>query len=274
MTDEQIERVREELALVYALPFSSDLIGTAWEQILAEVKGASWTGIRDNRPRPDLIAIEDGQTVNYSVKTEMLKVSRARATAEAFLGYHEDFIVARPKVDELLSEGESITGLSPDELGALVLRYYNERIVQKNEWHAISFLLRLPSREFIYWEERPPTLYVPSDYWWMESGRATGGNRNINGYAHSVHPEASPFPRAKFKWTSGGKQFYVLYQIPDNSDIWSVDVTPLEMEEVREALRSKLESRKGPRIGSPSDSDSLLPETPRSQPPDPPEPEP
>jgi len=86
----------------------------------------------------------------------------------------------------LFQPGETIVDLTADELGAKVLQYYNERIVERYQWNVISFLLRLNSQEFIYWEDRPPAIYNPSDYWWQESGRATGNNRNINGFPHST----------------------------------------------------------------------------------------
>ncbi len=254
LTDEQIARCRTELSLVYSLPYSSDLIGTAWEQILAEVKGGVWIAMRDNRPRPDLyVTLPNGTRLNYSVKTEGLRVSAERRTAADFLGYHEDFIVARPKVDDLLAPGEAIATLSADQLGAKVLQYYNDQIVRRYEWHLISFLLRVENRDFIYWEEKPPVVYNPADYWWRDSERATGRNRNINGYPRSVRPDQDPLPRAKFKWTSGGKQFYVLYTIPPDSDTWTVDPVELTLEEVREALREKLRAKKRI-LGEPSSS--------------------
>lgn len=244
LTDSQIERIREELSLVYSLPYSKDLVGTAWEQILADVKGGVWCGLRDNRPRPDFTVTHGGQTTNYSVKTEGLRPGGGREHAVDFLGYHEDLIVARPKVDELLSEGQSIESLSPDQLGSRVLKYYNEQIVTRYEWHVIAILLRIGEKEFIYWEERPPVLYNPTDYWWRDSGRATGDNRNINGYPKDISPDNHPLPRAKFKWTSGGKQFYVLYEIPRDADVWTIESLKVTLNDIRAALREKLKQRK------------------------------
>ncbi|MFH1742066.1 MAG: hypothetical protein ABIH23_23940 [bacterium] len=244
LTDEHIERIKEELSLVYALPYANDLVGTAWEQILAGVKGGTWTDLRDNRPRPDFVVRVENREINYSVKTEGLRPTSERRRAIDFLGTHEDLIVARPKVDELLGEGESIDALSADSLGAKVLEYYNEHIVRKFRWDVISILLRIGSREFIYWEESPPALYNPADYWWKESGRATGSNRNINGYPQTVARDSHTLPRAKFKWTSGGKQFYVLYEIPPNADTWDINPIQLTLEEVRAALREKLRAKK------------------------------
>ena len=223
LTDDQIARVGEELSLLYSLPYATDLIGTAWEQILTNAKGGIWTELRDNRARPDFFVQEGNRRINYSVKTEALRPTSENRRAEDFLGSYEDLIVARPKVDELLREGESVDGLSPDDLGAKVLEYFNEHIVRRYGWDIISILLRIGSKEFIYWEERPPVIYEPREYWWRESGRATGGNRNINGYPRTVRPDATPLPRAKFKWASGWKQFYVLYTIPVDSDIWRIE---------------------------------------------------
>lgn len=244
LTAEQIAKAREQLALVYSLPYAIDLVGTAWEQILAEIKGGTWTEMRDNRPRPDIVVMEGGRPTNYSVKTEGLRITQERPDARAFLGHHEDLIVARPKVDELLHEGESIAALSADELGTRVLTYYNQQIVRRFNWDVIAILLRVGNREFVYWEERPPAIYVPTDYWWRDSRRATGANRNVNGYPTTVVQARMPLPRAKFKWTSGGKQFYVLYQIPRDADVWGIEPVQLTLSEVREALREKLRAKK------------------------------
>ncbi len=244
LTNEQVARARDELSLLYSLPYSIDLVGTAWEQILAEIKGGSWTEKRDNRPRPDVTVTEGDKSVNYSVKTERLRTTGRLQTAADFLGHSEDLIVARPKVDELLAPGEKVESLSADQLGRKVLEYYNARIVRAYQWDVLSILLRVEDNEFIYWEERPAPTYDPDGFWWRDSGRATGDNRNINGYPVAVRQAgALPLPRAKFKWTSGGKQFYVLYAIPNDADTWKITRTDLSIEEVREALRDKLRAK-------------------------------
>ncbi len=43
LTDTQIKRAQEELRIVYAMPYASSLVGPAWEQILAILKGGSQT---------------------------------------------------------------------------------------------------------------------------------------------------------------------------------------------------------------------------------------
>lgn len=250
MTEDQIRKARNELTLVYSIPYAEDLAGTAWEQILTDIKGGTRVPMRDNRPRPDFTTIENGAPVKYSVKTEKLAANTVRPNANAFLGYYEDFIVARPKVDDLLSPNETIVNLGADQLGGRVLEYYNDRLVRGFQWDVLSYLLRViptegNSREFIYWEDRPPTIYTLSDYWWQESGRATGGNRNIIGFPVSIPRDTAPLPPAKFKWTSGGKQFYVVSTIPMDADVWSVAIDQiLTTTELREALRQWFRAQK------------------------------
>jgi hypothetical protein len=242
LTDEQLALIQDELSLLYSLPYAIDLVGTAWEQVLARAKGGVWTGKRDNRARPDVTTGEGEEQVRYSVKTEALRVTRDRARAADFLGRKEDLIVARPKVDELLGDPRTLSGMPADELGSLVLRFYNDRIVRHYKWDVISILLRVGNTEFIYWEERPVPLYDPPAYWWRDSDRATGGNRNINGYPLSVarDTDLGALPRARFKWTSGGKQFYVLYDIPKDADLLVISPLQLTREEIRQALQTKL----------------------------------
>jgi hypothetical protein len=250
LTDDEIELAREELRIVYAMPYHTGLAGPAWEQIFAAIKGGAQTSEttndderwrRDNRAKPDVIVQKDGSEIRYSLKTEALRRTKERRHAQQFLGFYEDLIIARPKVDDLLA-GQAIDAISADELGALVLRYYNERIVTQFRWDIISCLLRLDDKapyEFIYWEEKP-VLYDPAGYWWKDSGKATGSNRNINGYPRTIDPTLLTLPRATFKFTSGGKQFYILYQIPQDADIWVVEKATLSEQEVREALRDLL----------------------------------
>lgn len=263
LTDPQIETIQEQLTLLYSLPYAIDLLGTVWEQILADAKGGTWINIRDNRPRPDFTIGAGTDAINYSVKTEGLRTTLTQTRAQAFLGLTEDLIVARPKVDELFEQGQTLLAFTADQLGALVLQYYNERIVQQYHWHVLSILLRVGDTEFIYWEEQPVPQYNPADYWWVDSERATGSNRNISGYpltvprpAAAAAPQPEPLlgldpaalpvvapaqlPSAKFKWTSGGKQFYIRYLIPQNADILQIQRIDLTVEEVKEALHRKL----------------------------------
>jgi hypothetical protein len=55
-----------------------------------------------------------------------------------------------------------------------------------------------------------------------------------------VECQSIKLPPAKFKFTSGGKQFYVDYNIPRNADVWSVEKATLSIEEVRQALQDLL----------------------------------
>lgn len=257
LTADQIELIKRELTILFSLPYATDLFGTAWEQILADAKGGKWVQGRANRAKPDFYIPVEGAVRNYSVKCEHLTARKnqrknapadtpTRADAVGWRGDRMDFIIARPKVDELLEQGQTIDSLKPTELGSLVLRYYNERIVAAYQWHVLTFVAPVifkddPNKlDFIYWEEEPPTVYDPAGFWWQDTGRATGSNRNIAGYPLSVSKDTNPLPAAKFRWTSGGKQFYVLYEIPGNADVWSITKVKLTSDEVWDALQHKL----------------------------------
>jgi hypothetical protein len=217
LSDAELAKAQKLLELVYSLPYGIDMVGSVWEQILARVKGGTWSEKRDNRPNPDIVV---GQ-VRYCVKTEKIDhaITRQRQVAIDFLGYHEDLIVARPPVDELLESPDDLHNLSADELGELVLQAYNA--IARQNWDRFSILLRLRGREFIYWEMEPP-IYDIHGYQWIDSGKSKGQSRNVNS-----------FPRpAKFKWTSRGSQFYVRYTIPTDADIISIAPQPFTWEEL------------------------------------------
>jgi len=244
LSNDQIRRAKKELTLLFALPFAKDLFGTAWEQILADVKGGIWTGKRDNRPNPDLYVDSPTGKINYSVKCEGLKTNGVRPNAKAFLGHKMDFIIARPKADELLERGQTISKLDATRLGSLVLEYYNEQIVKKYQWHVLSFMVPVDTDEFIYWEEAPPKVYNPKDYWWKDTGKATGSNRNIAGYPKAVSRRTRPLPPSSFRWTSGGKQFYAVYEIPTQSDVFKIERVQLTREELWAAIEDKIAQKK------------------------------
>jgi hypothetical protein len=155
-----------------------------------------------------------------------------------------DFIIARPKVDKFLKDGQSISDLNATELGSLVLRYYNEEIVQKCAWHVLAFMVPVSTGEFIYWEERPPKVYNPNDYWWQDTGKATGSNRNIAGFPNFVPKAIADLPASSFRWTSGGKQFYAAYEIPNDADVFSIERVQLTPHELWSVIESKLKEKK------------------------------
>ncbi len=186
----------------------------------------------------------DGERrINYSVKCEGIRATRQRPSAQDFLGGSMDFIVARPKVDELLPSSETIARIDATTLGSLVLQYYNDHIVKKYEWHVLSFMVPVSTGEFIYWEQSPPAKYDPRDYWWTDTGKATGSNRNIAGYPTSV-PAQDQLPASTFRWTSGGKQFYAVCEIPRDADVFSVERVALSADELWSAIEKKLREKK------------------------------
>ncbi len=217
LSDAELAEAQKLLELVYSFPYGVDMVGPVWEQILARVKGGTWSQKRDNRPNRDIIV---GQ-VRYSVKTEKIDhaITKKRQEATDFLGYHEDLIVARPPVDELLKSPDDLYELSANQLGALVLQAYNT--IAKQNWDRFNILLRLRGQEFICWEMEPP-IYDIHGYQWIDSSKSKGQSRNIN---------SSPRP-AKFKWTSRGSQFYVRYTIPADADIISITPQPFTWEEL------------------------------------------
>lgn len=93
LTVTQIKRAQDELRIVYAMPYSSSLVGPAWEQILAMLKGGSQTQDpmsagerwkRDNRARPDIVVIERNAATNYSLKTEAIQNDETTTTCKRF----------------------------------------------------------------------------------------------------------------------------------------------------------------------------------------------
>ncbi len=227
LSDNELNKLKTYLTIYLSLPFCEDLPGEVFEQMYAAARGGQWQGKRANRPEPDVVL--NGK--NYSIKTE--KIQSQRVAARDLIGKRLDIITARPDPSDLLSADKNITNLSDDELGQLVLRHYDERIVQAYQWNVIGILFRLKNnREFVYFEE-PAQLYDVDAYVWKSTGRARGNNRNIAGYDRQG--------TQKFRWTSRGKQLYVVHEIPKDAEIFAIRVQKIDVEGLRQMLGDRIQ---------------------------------
>ncbi len=225
LTEEEIRQLEVLLSLYLSLPFSEDLTGEVFENILAKARGGIWSGKRDNRPRPDIIL--GGK--NYVVKTE--KVTEQRIHPKDILGKRLDIITARIDPAERLKSGQELASLSDNELGKLILQHYNESRVKAYVWDVIAILFRFQNNtEFVYFEE-PAIEYPPNDFTWKSTGRARRGNRNIAGYDKQG--------RQKFRWTSAGLQFYVVHDIPRDADLLTIKIERMTVEDLVNLLGKK-----------------------------------
>jgi hypothetical protein len=226
LNDTELRKLKIYMTIYLSLPFCEDLPGEAFEQMYAAARGGQWQGKRANRPEPDVVL--NGK--NYSIKTE--KIQREHVSASDLLGKRLDIITARPDPSDLLPADQNIAALSDNELGRLVLRHYNERIVQRYRWDVIGILFRLKdNREFIYFE-KPAQLYDINAYRWESTKRAKGDNRNIAGYDHQGIQW--------FRWTSRGKQLYVVHEIPQDAEVFAIQIQKISIEELQQILSNKI----------------------------------
>lgn len=214
LDEQQLARVTEALSLEWVLA-GPRLPGKVWEEILAAAKGTEVNRIRGNRPVVDL---KDGTSVK-TVEAKGCDLGRMRGGAW-------DFIMSRIPVASSLAEGERVDDVDPDRFGVVCLRAYNE-LARVNEWQRLSFLLRGSPvgdrRQFLYWES-PVAFYEPDRYWWKDTGKAAAGDRNFAGYPISASRQVIRGVRrpSAFRWTSGGKQFYVRHAIPADAQLIEV----------------------------------------------------
>lgn len=208
LTADQCRRLAEDLAIDWII--SDRFSGRAFEERLADALGTEVAAVGGNRPVPDLA---DGT----SVKTVSVRAARLGDLR----GGGVEFIMSRLPVEGRFSPGERLRQVGPQRFGDLCLRFYNERITD-NGWRRLAFLLRGPAigaeREFLYWEA-PAQTYDPADYWWRDTGRGLGADRNFAGYPHTVAARGESLPRPAFSWTSRGKQFYVRHQVPADAQL-------------------------------------------------------
>ncbi|MEM4217911.1 MAG: hypothetical protein QXZ09_07790 [Candidatus Methanomethylicaceae archaeon] len=228
LSDYELSKLKTYLTIYLTLPFCEDVPGEVFEQMYAAARGGQWQGKRANRPEPDVIV--DGR--RYSIKTE--KIQDQSVSARDIIGKRLDIITARPDPSDLLPPDQDMNDLSDDELGRLVLCHYNERIIQAYQWDVIGILFRLKNnREFVYFEE-PAQPYDVKAYSWKSTKRARGNNRNIAGYDHQG--------LQKFRWTSRGKQLYVVHEIPQDAEIFSIKVQKINVEELQRILGDKIQT--------------------------------
>ncbi len=220
LSDIELRRLRELLGLYMGMPFTTDIPGETAEYILSKARKGKWQAKRANRPEPDMVL----KGKNYSIKTEKLT-----GKAKDRLGTKEDIITARPDPSAEFPAGKTLGDFSDDELGELVLQHYNREIVRRYHWDIIAILLRShDNKAFIYFEE-PAVEYRPAMYSWRPTQRAKGDNRNIAGY--DQHSDL------KFKWTSRGKQLYVVHDIPSDADYFTITPTKFDLKRLLEMTR-------------------------------------
>lgn len=196
--------VGEQLIYILATRGQTDIEGKEWEAIFAKSVGAEW--------KPSVVGLDDivlGNTAWGAKSIISNKPSRQKRIR-----------LISGRNDLINSYDYNVQpGLLPDEHGELVLNIYNERIsgIKKDYKHTRTVvLIRSKSLLECVIYETEAVRYEPELYYWKWKGK------NLYGFRKSDDIQ-------KFTWQSGGQQFTIFEDVPDDKIVINVkkpDIIP------------------------------------------------
>lgn len=184
-------KVGEQLIYILATRGETDIEGKEWEKIFALAIGAEW--------KPSVVGLDDivlGNTA-WGAKS-IIKPKPSNAENIRLISGRNDLINSY--------DYNVQPGLLPDEHGELVLNIYNERISAiKEHYKHVRTVVLIRSKSLlecvIY--ETEAIRYDPELYYWKWN------RKNLYGYKKSDDTQ-------KFTWQSGGQQFTIFEQVPED----------------------------------------------------------
>lgn len=169
-----------------------DVEGKEWEQIFAKAIGAEWqpsvVGLDDILVR-ELSAAWGAKTVKNTNPFKAKKIRLISGRNSPTYSYNVSDIKSMP----------------PEELGALVIEIWNERVAalyQKYKTLRTVVLMKGPNLNQITIFEKNTIRYNSAEYTW-------GWNKNNNLVAMDINGEI------KFTWQPHGSQFTIHENVPD-----------------------------------------------------------
>ena len=192
----------------------TDIEGKDWEKIFATAIGAEWhpsvVGL-DDILVPELSAAWGAKSVKNNKPFTAKKIRLISGRNSPTYSYDVSDIRSRP----------------PEELGALVVEIWNERVAslyQKYKTLRTVVLLKGPELKQVSIFEFPTVRYNPSEYTW-------GWNKNGNLVAKNQQGDN------KFTWQPHGSQFTIHENVPDYALNIEIDCPQsIETEKILETI--------------------------------------
>lgn len=190
-------KVGEQLIYILATREQTDIEGKEWELIFANAIGAQW--------KPSVVGLDDivlGNTA-WGAKS-ILSTKPSKAKKIRLISGRNDLINS--------FDYNVQPGMLPDEHGKLVLQIYNERVsaIKMDYKHVRTVvLIRHKTLQECVIFEIPTIRYEPELYYWEWN------KKNLYGYQKSDNQQ-------KFTWQSGGQQFTIFENVPDEKLIINI----------------------------------------------------
>jgi hypothetical protein len=185
-------KVGEQLIYILATRGATDIEGKEWEQIFANSIGATW--------KPSVVGLDDialGNTA-WGAKSVKFKKPSERKSIRLISGRN----------DLINSYDYNVQpGKLPNEHGELVLNIYNERVSKMRETYKhLRTVVLIRSEDLIenVIFEIDAIRYDPELYYWEWEGK------NLYGFNKKTKDQ-------KFTWQSGGQQFTIFEEVPEDS---------------------------------------------------------
>lgn len=190
--------VGEQLVYILATRGETDIEGKEWEQMFAKAVNAEW--------KPSNVGLDDivlGNTAWGAKSVKHRKPSSQRSvrliSGRNDLQYSYDFV--------------AIPGEKAEEAGELVLNIYNERVYKIRESYkhlrTIVLIRSYDLTESVIFEF-DTVAYEPSQYTWVWNTR-----KNLCGYSKLDG-------KHKFTWQSGGTQFTIIEEVPNEKIVVNI----------------------------------------------------
>lgn len=191
--------VGEQLVYILATRGETDIEGKEWEAIFAKAIGADWT--------PSVVGLDDivmGNTA-WGAKS-ILSTKPSKATKIRVISGRNDLINS---YDYNVQPGKL-----PNEHGELVLNIYNERVSSiKEHYKHLRTVVLIRSKSLLECVifEMDAIRYEPELFYWEWNKK----EKNLYGFKKSDGSQ-------KFTWQSGGQQFTIFENVPNEKLIINV----------------------------------------------------
>lgn len=188
-----IERFAEDIVYMLATKSAMSLEGNDWEQVFANCIGALW--------RPSNVGLDDVILDNCCWSAKTVKSSSNIATQD-----HVRLISGRNSPTYSFGV-DRITEADPNEIGAMVLDIWNERVSGIRQYFKFArtvVLVKGPQYDEYLVFETETVRYDASLFNFVWNSRG-----NLEGYTKTGHVH-------KFTWQPHGSQFTIIEEIPED----------------------------------------------------------
>lgn len=229
LNPQQIEKLKNGIVAAYAIPFIDDIEDYIWESIFCYVKNIPVVDPLTETREKKLFDIVDNKTrTGWSAKALQTNVQRG-GTFELVIQRADIF----KKYSELGFDKLSIDS-DPNVLGTALMVHWNEKkiksdmVAQKVDKANVCILLKSMDRKRFTFIEKSLDVINSNDMEWKWTNSTKSG---LQGYYKD---------KLKYRWYHGQKQFFEIFEVPENADVVNVNPLRLSLNDAIETVLMKI----------------------------------